>query len=257
MSNPAPHPVSRPFALLPLLGWGSVSVASLALAAFTVTCSAQSDLPFGRLAAVELRASEAGADDLHTAAVVGLMLSPGRAVAATGVPAFDWYRVTHKQDALQVTAVAAPVAAPGEAEAEAIDTRYIRVPGARIAEGRLPTVALADDQLVPRQDHAYALALGARPFTLSIASGPAVELGLPAGEGTVYTVRIDEDSYSFRLRGAGDGESRIVAAADIDSDGKPDFIVQVGDRELLLLSSRAEPGLNPPAAVLALQGEGR
>ena len=69
-------------------------------------------------------------------------------------------------------------------------------------------------------------------------------------------MQIGEDSYSFHVDGDTDGESRILAAADIDSDGKPDFIVQIGDQEVLLLSSRTQPGLNPPAAVLALNADG-
>jgi hypothetical protein len=204
-----------------LLGWFGVAAASLVLAAFTVTCSAQSDPE-------------------------GLMLRPGIAteVDASSLPADGWYRVTNKEGALQVQAVTAPVSVPGEEEAEAIDTLYIRVPGARIAEGRLPAVVFADGVLTPQIDHAYQLALGGTPFTLTV------------GEGGIYTVQIGEDSYSFHVDGDMDGQSRVLAAADIDSDGKPDFIVQVGDQEVLLLSSRTRPGLNPPAAVLALSADG-
>jgi hypothetical protein len=204
-----------------LLEWLGVATASVLLAAFTVTCSAQSD-------------------------PAGLMLRPGieAEVDASGLPADGWYRVTNKDRVLQVQAVAAPVSVPGEEEAEAIDTRYIRVPGARIAEGRLPAVDLADGVLTPQVDHAYQLALSGTPFTLTV------------GNGGIYTVQIGEDSYSFHIDGDMDGESRVLAAADIDSDGKPDFIVQVGDQEVLLLSSRTQPGLNPPAAVLALSADG-
>jgi hypothetical protein len=204
-----------------LLGWFGVSAASLVLAAFTVTCSAQSD-------------------------PTGLMLRPGieTGIDSASLPADGWYRVTNKDRVLQVQAVAAPVSVPGEEEAEAIDTRYIRVPGARIAEGRLAAVAFPDGLLTPQVDHAYELALGEQPFTLTV------------GDGGIYTVQIGDDSYSFHVDGDTDGEGRVLAAADIDSDGKPDFIVQVGDREVLLLSSRTRPGLNPPAAVLALRADG-
>lgn len=204
-----------------LLEWLGVATASVLLAAFTVTCSAQSD-------------------------PTGLMLRPGieAEVDASSLAADGWYRVTNKDRVLQVQAVAAPVSVPGEEEAEAIDTRYIRVPGARIAEGRLPAVDLADGVLTPQVDHAYELALGGTPFTLTV------------GDGGIYTVRINDDSYSFHVDGDVGGDSRVLAAADIDSDGKPDFIVQIGDREVLLLSSRTQPGLNPPAAVLALRADG-
>jgi hypothetical protein len=171
----------------------------------------------------------------------GQMLRPGHDTGAD-LPADGWYRVTSKQDALQVLPVDAPVSAPGEEEAEAIDTRYIRVPGARIAEGRLPTVAFADGLLAPQPDTAYPLALGGQHFTLSVSS---------AG---VLTVSAAEGSYSFSLEAGMEGGLTILAAADIDSDGLPDFIVQWGELEALLLSSRTQSGINPPAAVFALHG---
>jgi hypothetical protein len=203
------------------LEWTAVCAASVVLAAFTVTCSAQSD-------------------------ATGLLLRPGfePVVDTASLPADGWYRMTSKASALQVQAVAAPVSVPGEEEAEAIDTRYIRGPGARIAEGRLPTVAFADGVFMPRTDRAYQLALGDRHFTLTV------------GSGGVFSVQMGEDSYSFHVDGEMEGDTTILAAADIDSDGKPDFLVQVGGQEVLLLSSRTQPGLNPPAAVLALQGDG-
>ena len=224
------HPSQEPSrAVRPMLAWLGVSAASVALAAFTVTCSAQSGLD----------------ED-----AVGMMLRPGETLAAAdgepaALPAHGWYRVTNKDGALQVRAVAAPLSVPGEEEAESVDTRYSRVPGARIAEGRLPTVNFADGVLAPRADHAYPLALGDTPFTLSV-----------GGDGAVYTVHIGDQSYSYRLQGAEGSDSVIVAAADLDSDGKPDFIVQAAGQELLLLSSRTHPGLNPPAAVLALNSDG-
>jgi hypothetical protein len=171
----------------------------------------------------------------------GQMLRPGFDTEAH-LPSDGWYRVINKQGALQVLPVDAPVSAPGEEEAEAIDTRYIRVPGARIAEGRLPTVAFADGLLVPQADAAYSLALGEQHFTLTVSSTG------------VLTVSVAEGSYSFSLEGDIDGGLTILAAADIDSDGMPDFIVQLGELEALLLSSRTQPGLNPPAAVFALHG---
>jgi hypothetical protein len=172
----------------------------------------------------------------------GLMVRAGidAELDVQDLPADGWYRVTSKQGALQVVAVTLPMSAPGEEEAEAVDTRYIRVPGARIAEGRLPVVAFADGVLAPRADSAYQLALGDRPFTLTVSAD------------AVFTVHTGDDSYSFRVDADMEAGVTVMAAADIDSDGKPDFIVQAGDVELLLLSSRTAPGINPPAAVLAL-----
>ena len=46
----------------------------------------------------------------------------------------------------------------------------------------------------------------------------------------------------------------MSAIADIDGDGKPDFLISVGGNnsghEYLLLSSLARPGRNPPSAAL-------
>ena len=202
------------------LEWLVVAAASIVLAAFTVTSSA-GELP------------------------VGQMLRPvGEAIDIAQLPTDGWYRVTDKDSALQVQAVAAPVSAPGEEEAEEIDTRYIRVPGARIAEGRLPTAADTGIVLAPGLNRAFHLELAGTPFTLTVRNG------------LVYTVATGEGSYSFYVDGGMSEESALVAVADIDSDGKPDFILRVGDRELLLLSSIANPGLNPPAAVLAMHTDG-
>lgn len=198
------------------LEWLAVAAASIVLAAFTVTCSA-GDVP------------------------VGQMLRPGvEAIDVAQLPADGWYRVTDKDGALQVQAVAAPLPAPGEEEAEEIDTRYIRVPGARIAEGRLPTAADAAIVLTPGLDGAFHFELAGAPFTLTVRNG------------LVYTVATGEDSYAFHVDGGMSEGSEVLAVADIDSDGRPDFILRVGDRELLLLSSFANPGLNPPAAVFVM-----
>ena len=62
--------------------------------------------------------------------------------------------------------------------------------------------------------------------------------------------------YGFHVTGASGWETTIVLAADLDGDHKPDFVVRVGEQETLLTSSRAKPGLNPPAAVLAQLNEG-
>ena len=200
--------------------WLGVAAVSIVLATFTVTSSA-GDLP------------------------VGQMLRPvGEASDIAQLPTDGWYRVTDKDSALQVQAVAAPVSAPGEEEAEEIDTRYIRIPGARIAEGRLPTAADTGIVLAPGLNRAFNFELAGTPFTLTVRNG------------LVYTVTTGEDSYSFYVDGGMSEEGEVLAVADIDSDGKPDSILRVGDRELLLLSSFANSGLNPPAAVLVMHTDG-
>lgn len=207
-----------------LLEWLGVAAVST-LAALALTCNVQAAEP----------------DAPH----IGQMLRPSVELADIAeLPADGWYRVTDKVGALLVQAVAAPVSVPGEEEAEAIDTRYIRVPGARIAEGRLPAISDAGGVLAPGQGDCYQFELDGVPFALTVRNG------------LVYTVRMDEEFYSFHLEGGMSSDSQVLTVVDLDSDGKPDFIVRVGDREMLLLSSLANPGLNPPAAVLALHADG-
>ena len=67
---------------------------------------------------------------------------------------------------------------------------------------------------------------------------------------TVATVDGTNTTVVVAVKGLDDA-AVIGPVTDADSDGKPDFIVQAGGQEVLLLSSQARPGLTPPAAVLA------
>ncbi|MGE3348590.1 MAG: FG-GAP repeat protein [Ramlibacter sp.] len=224
----------------------------------------------------------------------GLMLRPGEwrqqagsyllptalRIAPEHWPTDGWVRVTHKPGHLDVRAVAAPpqglpdfllsialqledpqgqdgLAGYPEAEAEAVDTRYLRVPGTRLLPGRRPTVAFPQGVLRPRLDHAYALRLGDTPFTLTVHDGLRNRAGVPYGEGAQYVVRHGGQTYTWLLGQSG-RDSVVEAVADLDGDGKPDFIVRVGGRngddEYLLLSSHARPGANVPTAELGSQG---
>ena len=196
------------------------------------------------LAALALTCHPARAAELEPPPA-GQMIRPSlEFVDIAYLPADGWYRVTDKVGGLLVQAVDAPVSAPGEEEAEAIDTRYIRVPGARIAEGWLPALSDATGVLAPATGRAYQMELAGTPFTLTVRNG------------LVYTVSLGHESYSFHLEGGMASDSEVLTVVDLDSDGRPDFIVRVGGQELLLLSSLANPGLNPPAAVLVLRDDG-
>jgi hypothetical protein len=48
--------------------------------------------------------------------------------------------------------------------------------------------------------------------------------------------------------------TKVRAVADLDGDGLPDFLVDVGDETYLLLSTHAQPGGNPPSAQLWAMG---
>ncbi|MBI2772490.1 MAG: hypothetical protein HYX47_22915 [Burkholderiales bacterium] len=245
------------------LGWFGVAAAFTVLAAVSICARAESPAQDGLM----LRPGQWTQDDGSYVLPAALDSNP------RNWPVDGWYRVTNKGAVLQVSAVATPerglpaflqeiamqqvnpdaVSGRGEMEAEAVDTRYIRVPGARIAEGRVPAVTFLRGALVPRLDHAYELSLDGKPFTLTVQNGLRNKAGVAYGDGALYTVRSGDETYSYHLQGGAGYETRILAAADLDSDGKPDFIVQIGDQEVLLLSSQAKPGRNAPAAVLAMQ----
>ncbi len=223
-------------ATLSLLGWAGVAAATIALAAFT-TCARAEDL----------------------VAQENLFLSPAslQEMGNVGLPQGGWYRVTRKPGHLHVEASTLPMNDdPAMAEAEEIDTLYLRLPGTDVAEGRLPSVQFSNGVLRPLLDHTYALQLGNTPFTLSVQNGLRNSAGVAYGEGAQYTVSYGGDSYVYQLGQYG-WDSVIEAVADLDGDGMPDFIVSVGGNggnEFLLLSSKARPGRNEPTAVLASTG---
>ncbi|MEO7547491.1 MAG: hypothetical protein ABIT82_03650 [Ramlibacter sp.] len=252
------------------LGWFGVVAAVAALAALSISCAAQAAEPTAT-EGLMLRPGD------WTQDAGGYVLPASLASSPDQWPASGWYRVTHKASALQVQTVPAPVrglppflhdiavqvadldapvVARGESEAEAVDTRYLRIPGARIAEGRLAVVAFPRGVLTPRIDHPYQLVLGETRFSLTVQNGLRSKAGVAYGQGAVYTVQVGEQTIRWHLDGGSGWDTRVLAAADLDSDGQPDFIVQIGDQEVLLLSSRAQPGRNVPAAVLAVQSHG-
>lgn len=190
-------------------------------------------------------------------------------------PLDGWYRVTHREGALQVVAVRttrqvlpdflqeiAAQAVPGaaqpstrfEAMAEAIDTQYMRVPGVKMVEGRRSTVKFSKGVLRPKLGHDYSLKQGDLEFSLRVQNGLRNNQGKPYGEGALYTISYGGQAYNYLLGQQG-WDSTVQAIADLDGDGKPDFLIHVnasnGSEEFLLLSGQAKPGQNPPTAKLS------
>ena len=233
-------------------------------------------------AVLTVTASAVKAQDLQAALVrpgewapsgASYVLPPALANHPSQWPTDGWYRVTHKVGQLEVHAVPAPerglpgflsdiaaqttgadnYAPGGEAQAEAIDTEYRRVPGVALETGRLPLVNFANQVLHPKLDHEYTLTLGEQNFSLTVHNGLRNKNGVPYGQGAQYVLSYDGQTFSYLLGEQG-WNSVVRAVADLDGDGKPDLIVQVpgytGMQEFVLLSSQAKPGPNAPTASL-------
>jgi hypothetical protein len=199
-------------------------------------------------------------------------VSPGR------WPADGWNRLTIARDRVVVAAspgqprqrpaflesIVAQVEAfrngtmPQESSSPASDDIYLRVPGAALVYGASPAYVFRNGttMLRPMLDHRYELQLGTTAFALTVQNGKRTANGTPYG-GALYIVEVDGASYEYLLGEFG-WDSTIEAIADIDGDGKPDFIVRVagsnGDHEVVLLSSQAKPGMNPATASLLSVG---
>jgi hypothetical protein len=136
---------------------------------------------------------------------------------------------------------------------------YLRVPTARLSEGFAATYRFKNGTtaLTPLLDHRYSLSWQGRPFSFTVQNGLRNAAGVPYGEGAVYTIEIDGQHHRYHIDGFG-WDSRIQAIADIDGDGKPDFFLGVSgsnsSSDVVLLSSQARPGLNPPTATLTSFG---
>ena len=132
---------------------------------------------------------------------------------------------------------------------------FIRIPG---LTWQARTVALyrfknGTPQLTPALDYRFELTLNGRPFAFKLQNGLRTADGRPYGEGTQFSLEVDEKRYEYDLGGYG-WHVRIKAIGDFDGDGRPDFLFELGgpnsSYEALILSSQAQPGRNPPTAYL-------
>lgn len=111
--------------------------------------------------------------------------------------------------------------------------------------------------LRPKLDFRYELMFAGRPFSVTVQNGLRGKDGAAYGDGAQYTIEYDNHKYEYSLGEFG-WDSSITAIADLDGDGKPDFIISVGGNnsgfEAILLSSTARPGKNLPTASLRSTG---
>ena len=150
--------------------------------------------------------------------------------ASTGPwPGRGWYRLIAGEDGVEVKSVR-----PGDRDTIPADAVFFRLPGTTLKTG----VRASYRHLEVLQPRDHALSLGRR-FTLQVEEVDA---------GVQYAIGYAGHTYRYVLGPRGSTTS-IRAVADMDGDGRPDFLVDVeGLATYLLLSTNAQPGLNLPTA---------
>lgn len=155
-------------------------------------------------------------------------------------PVDGWYRLAPSGRSIEVRA--AKPSEPDDAEVEG--AMYVRVPGARLKEGRRPVYRFSSAILQPKVGHQYELMLGKTRFSFVVESDE---------HGTHYAITYGGETHGYTL-GLPAAATQVHAVADLDGDAMPDFLVEVGDDTFLLLSTVARPGQNPPSAQLWAMG---
>ena len=145
-------------------------------------------------------------------------------------PGDGWYRLVPQDEGVDVRRVK-----PAARQAIPADAVYFRLRGTKLKTG----LRTSERELEQWSD--------AQPGRFSVRVDEV-------DAGVRYAIGYGGRSYTY-LVGPRGAQTRVAAVADLDGDGRPDFLVHVCDRALyLLLSSRAEPGANLPTAELPANG---
>jgi hypothetical protein len=154
---------------------------------------------------------------------------------ASAPAAQGWYRIALGEHAIDVHAMAR-----GTTASEPEGPMYARIPGVRLKEGARRQYRYLEKVAQPKTGKEYQLTFGKTPFSFIVASD---------ANGTQLTVGYGGEMHDYLL-GLPASQTRIEGIADLDGDGMPDFIVDVGDDTYLLLSTQAHAGSNRPSAQL-------
>ncbi len=146
-----------------------------------------------------------------------------------------------------------------EGDADGRSPAYVRIPGVVWQARTVPLYRFKNGtpRLTPELGYRFELSLNGRPFAFTLQNGFRTADGRPYGEGTQFYLEMGGQKYHYDLGGYG-WDVRIKGIGDLDGDGQPDFIFDVGGSnsgyEALILSSKARPGTNPPTAYLSSWG---
>lgn len=156
------------------------------------------------------------------------------AIASTGPwPDKGWYRIVTTEQGVDVRNIK-----PGDREAVPADALFFRLPGTTLKTGMRASYRDLEVLRPPRMGRDHELSLGKR-FTLRVEEVDA---------SVRYQIGYGAHEYTYVVGPKGSTTS-VRAVADLDGDGRPDFVIDVdGLATFLLLSTRAQPGLNLPTA---------
>src|SRR3954447_10751920 len=150
------------------------------------------------------------------------------AAPAGSWPADGWYRIVAGEQGVDVRSVK-----PADRVAGPRDALFFRLKGTTLKTGVRPSQRELE---ILRRDNAPTP--GGR-FSLQVAEVDA---------SVQYEISYGGRTYTY-IVGPARSSTSVRAVADIDGDGRPDFLVDVeGLATYLLLSSNAQPGLNLPTA---------
>ena len=154
-------------------------------------------------------------------------------------PADGWYRILVTEQGVDVQGVK-----PGDRQPVPPDAIFFRLQGAALKTGLRTSYRDLEVLRPARMGRDHELSLGKR-FTVRVEEVDAsvrYQIGYGAHE---YTYVVGPKGASTSVR----------AVADLDGDSRPDFVIDVdGLATYLLLSSRAQPGLNLPTAEMPADG---
>lgn len=152
--------------------------------------------------------------------------------AADPWPQDGWYRLVADAKGVAVRAVR-----PGETAGTPADALFFRLPGTALQQGVHASFA-------------------AQEIMRPVAEVPAARFSLRVEEvdaGVQYAIGYGGRRYDY-IVGPRGASTSVRAVADLDGDGRPDFVIDADDSTFLLLSTQAQPGLNLPTAELPAHG---